>query len=375
MVSKQVALLIDLDNPRVWNIARGVIKVANQNQWLLYGYGSMLQPIGELESWQGDGLIALIKSQVDMDRVLRLGLPTVDVAGAIFHSHVARVLNDDRAIGSAAGDHLLLGFFQSYAYCGIKGLEWAERREKGFRQSIAPYEVEKCYYESLGFWESAVASEALNTWLRNLASGTALLCCHDAAACKVSRACAQLGIVIPQQLAIMGIDNDEVLCELSHPTLSSIPLNVQELGVQAALMLEKLWLEASPKELLLPPLALELRQSTNIIHCQDRKMEMAMMHIRRCSCSGLNVSELLDHVHLSRRSLEQRFKKAFGLSPLQAITQVKIDKAKELLKDHRLPSQDIAQQCGYRSLGCFYTAFKRETGCAPLVYRDRLQQR
>ena len=375
MISKQVALLIDLDNPRAWKIARGVIQVANKNQWLLYGYGSMLQPLGELESWQGDGIIALIKSQEDMDRVLILGLPTVDVAGAIFHRNVARVLNDDRAIGSAAGNHLLLGSFQSYAYCGIKGLEWAERREKGFSQSIAPYKVEKRYYESLGFWESAASSEELKAWLRSLPSGSALLCCHDAAACKVSRACTQLGIAIPQQLAIMGIDSDEVLCELSHPTLSSIPLNVQELGVQAALMLEKLWAGESPQELLLSPLALELRQSTNIVHCQDSDMEIAMMHIRRHSCSGLNVSELLDHLQLSRRSLEQRFKKAFSQSPLQAITQVKIDKAKELLWDHRLASQDIANQCGYQTMGCFYTAFKRATGCAPLEYRDRLHQR
>lgn len=369
--NKRVALIIELDNPRVWNIARGVIQRAKRYQWDLFSYGSMFQPMGQWEDWTGDGIISLIKSERDAQPILAKNIPTIDVAGAIEHPSMSRVLNDDVQIGEKAAFHLRLGRFDQYYFCGVPHLQWSQRRHQGYQQGLKPLECKDSFWGNLEYWESPLSDPSLEAWLKTLPPSSALFCCHDAAACKVSRACHRLGISIPQDLALLGIDNDEVICELSTPSLSSIPLNEFKMGLEAADALKQWWKSGQPHDQLITPLEIVTRESTNIRHSPDHLMQKAMTIIQEKACQGMNVTELLAELDMNRRTLEQRFKKAYAMSPLQAITHTKCEHAKRLILGNHLKSRELAQSCGYQSLSCFMTAFKKHTGMSPKAYREQ----
>lgn len=321
-------------------------------------------------SWQSCHL----KSSDHLNEVAQLNLPTVDVAAAGEHPQICSVSNDDCRAGEWAGQHLLQGGFEHYYFCGVPELLWSQRRRDGFLKSISPMTFVDSFYESLSWWESTTSSDELAQWLSTLPKASAIFCCHDATAVKVSRACDQAGLAIPQHLAIMGVDDDDVLCELSRPPLTSIPLNVQEIGYRAAETLASLMDGEGGEAVFVSPMSVVERSSTQIYHCKDPLMVEIMQYIFQRSLEGINVANLLMTFGIQRRNLELRFKKAYGTSPLKAMSKVKINRALQLLKVGDLNTKTIAEHCGYQSLGAFHTAFKKFTGHTPTEMKHHLSQ-
>ena len=217
--------------------------------------------------------------------------------------------------------------------------------------------------------------EAIAQWLRALPKPAAIFTCYDAHGQRVLEACRRAGIAVPEEVAVLGVDNDEILCALSPPPLSSIKLNTQRTGWQAAALLALMMGgEKGPAEpQLIPPLGVVTRQSTEVLAVDDPPVARALHYIREHACEGIGVSDVLRHCPMARRTLEARLKTLLGRSPNEEIQRVQLNRVKELLTGTDFSLAEIAERAGFRHTEYLSVVFKRECGQPPSVYRQEQQ--
>ncbi len=373
---KRVALFMGLADTYEHGITRGIVKFAKAHvDWDLFGYGWMFRPFDAVEAWQGDGIIARVESVADAQRLRGLRCPVVDVAGAYTAPSFWAVVNDDEATGHTAGDYLLSCGFQRFAFCGVEGTGWSEKRARGFLSAVGKTDsAPSVFTQSLPWWESVSARGRLARWLLGLSRPVGLFACNDTAGLKVSGLCRELGIAVPEETAIIGVDNEDVLCEMASPSLSSIELDCEEIGYRAAALLNDLFVSNNgripPRRpvLVAPPGVVE-RESTRVYTSDDPLVQQAMRFIRLNSSKPLSVMEILKVVPASRRNLETRFKKATGRTLKEEIVRAHLSQARSLLRSTRLTMADVASQSGFTSVQRFYAVFRAAEKMTPGAYR------
>lgn len=373
-----IALYMGLNDYYERAIVRGVVRFAKQQpDWKLYGYGWMFRPLEALEQWKGDGIIARVESQQDADRLASLDIPVVDVAGAYVWSGFLQVNNDDYATGEKAARYLLSCGFKRFAFCGVENVRWSERRKQGFLDVLKTEHSEIAVFEeSLGWWESLENSEHLQEWIQKLTYPAAIFACNDTAGVKLTELCRKLEINVPSEAAILGVDNEDILCEISSPSLSSIELDCERIGFKAATILNGVLKarsveSAQKREMLIPPRDTIERESTKIFACDDVLVEKAVAYIRARATGGIKVTDILEIIPASRRNLENRFKKEVGRTLHEEIIRVRIEYAKALLKNTNMTISHIAGESGFGTVQRFYVIFRQSAGCSPAGYRDR----
>jgi LacI family transcriptional regulator len=371
---KRIALVMGLADTYEHGIARGVVRYAKgRTDWDLYGYGWMFRPFDALEVWQGEGIIARVESREQARRLARLSVPVVDVAGAYRVGSFATVTNDDELTGRRAGDYLASCGFRRFGYCGVSATGWSARRLGGFRQSVARIDASPAVFEeSLPWWESLDASGRLRTWLAGLRQPVGVFAANDTAGMKLADLCRDLGISVPDSLAILGVDNEDILCEMTSPALSSIELDCESIGYRAASVLDELMRNPgrpAAGALLVPPKEVMERESTKVFASEDPLVEKAMRFIRSHGTGRLTVGSILAAVPASRRSLETRFKKATGRTLREEIVRVRLAHARALLRTTTLTVGDVAAECGFGSAQRFHEAFRGAEGVSPGRYR------
>jgi LacI family transcriptional regulator len=357
-------------------IARGVVRYARTRPgWRLHGYGWMFRPLAALEHWAGDGIIARVESRRDADRLASLGLPVVDVAGAYVWSGFHRVTNDDPATGRQAAEYLSSCGFDRFAYAGVPGVGWSEGRKSGFAAAlgIQPRDL-PVFEESLPWWESR-AEGRLAAWVKRLRPPVGLFACNDTAGLKLTELCRRLAIRVPDDLAILGVDNEDILCELSVPTLSSVSLDLEGIGYQAAALLDHLLdrrrsggTRRAVSQAVGPRQTVE-RESTRVFTCADPLVEQAVRLIRARTAERLLVATVVAALPTSRRNLELRFRRAVGHTLHDEIVRVRLDRARTLLRSTQDRITDIALACGFGTPQRFHSAFRVAEGCSPARYR------
>ena len=364
-----------LDDYYEHGIARGVVRYAKrQTGWRLYGYGWMFKPLEDLEYWDGDGIISRVESAADAVRLRSLGLPVVDVAGAYTWAGFHEVTNDDYETGRQAARYLLSCGFKRFGFCGVRNTGWSDLRRRGFIDAVegkASY-IES-FEESLPWWERLENSEHLGDWLTGLSYPIGIFTCNDTAGVKLTELCRKLGIPVPEEVAILGVDNEDILCELSLPSLSSIELDCDRIGLQAAAVLDSILAGDSEEKfapLLIPPKEVIERESTKIFACDDPIAKQAIQYIRSHATEGINVADILNVVPASRRNLEIRFKSEIGRTLHDEITRVRIDHSKSLLRSTDMTVAYVAGESGFGTLQRFHAIFKTYTGMSPAVYRN-----
>jgi len=393
-------------------IARGIVRFARgRSDWDLYGFGWMFQHMGSLEGWEGDGLIARIESGRDADRLAARGLPLVDVAGAWPRPGFNQVCNDDAATGRLAGRHLRALGFPRFAFCGVTRVGWSRARREGFRQAVGAGTAGlPVFEESLPWWEHVHRSERLESWLAALRTPVALFACNDTAGLKLAAACRSVGLAVPRDVAILGVDNEDILCELCVPPLSSVMLDCERIGFNAAEHLAALLdagvahgvtrpasrgsrragkeprragdtsrrgaprtprgsIASRDQPVRIAPREVVERASTRIVASADPLVERALTVIRSEATGGLTVTALMKATPSSRRGLETRFRAALGRSIHDEIVRVRIEKARELLRGTTLTIAAVADESGYGNAQRFHEAFKRSSGMTPGAYR------
>jgi len=371
----KIALCMGINDYYEHGIARGVVRFAKEQDWRLEGYGWMFGRLDDIAGWDGDGIITRIESSEDADLFAGLGIPLVDVAGAYSRSAFHQVNNDDYLTGRRAGEHLTERGFINYAFCGVENVGWSEKRKAGFADAVDSAEL-PVFERSLEWWEMLDRSESLNDWLQSLPLPGAVFACNDTAGVKVTSVCRKLGIPVPGGLAILGVDNEDILCELAKPALSSVQLDCEEIGYRAAELLESLMRRkrtgsAYLSEILVRPKGIAERESTRIFVSSDHLIGDAVNYIRTNAQAGLDVPEVSSYLNVSRRTLETRFRKILGRTVHEEIIHARLAFAENRLISSDITVEAAALEAGFGSVQRFHARFREKNKMTPGEYRMR----
>ena len=286
--------------------------------------------------------------------------------------------SDHRAIGGLASEHLLERGFRHFAVCGFTGHAWSRRRLAGFQEALLHRTGLTCQvYESpwggrhAHPWEQEQSH--IGDWLRSLPQPVGVFACNDARGQHVLDACQRVNLSVPEEVAVIGVDDDVLLCELCDPPLSSVAPNPERVGYEAAALLDRLMAgeKPPPAHVQIEPLGVTTRQSTDVLAIDDPHIAAAVRYIRDNACRGATIRDVLQQVPLSRSVLEQRFRKYLRRSPKAEIRSVQFKRVKQLLVDTDLRLERIAELAGYEHPEYLSVVFKRETGQTPGQYRRR----
>jgi LacI family transcriptional regulator len=375
---REVALLIETSNGYARGILTGIIAYMREHEsWSVYlgEHGRGDDPPRWLRRWRGDGVIARIENERIASAVVESGLPAVDVSAARKVSTLPWVETNDRAIAEAGAKHLLDRNFRHLAFCGDDRFNWSRWRSEHFQRLAALAGVTCSVYQpsarALRDWDAT--EDEIGQWLLTLPRPFGVMACYDIRARHVLDACRRVGLAVPDQVAVVGVDNDAFLCDLSEPPLSSVAPDTRRTGYEAAALLDRLMTGREKQRgqaIFVDPLGVVTRRSTDVFAVGDADVSSAVHFIREHACNGIAVKDLLERVPLSRRVLEGRFRKLLGRTPHDEIVRVRFERVRQLLRETRLPLIDIARRSGFRNAEYLITAFRREFGMSPSVYRE-----
>ena len=383
MPRKSVALLIETSNGYARGLLEGVIAYTKEcENWSVHltEQERGAPPPAWLQSWGGDGIIARIETDGIGRQLRKFGVPVVDLSAARHIKGVPWADTDDHAIAQLGIEHFAERGFKHVAYCGDPGFEWSKKRGEYFQQ-LAEQAGCLCYeHQSLprydGSFHPLSEMRRLVKWLRELPRPVAIMGCYDFKAQQVLDACRQLNIAVPEEVSVLGVDNDRLICELSEPRLSSIIPDTKRTGFEAAELLSRMMsgeIVATEQPLITQPLGIQIRESTDTLAIEDENVARALQYIRRHATANIRVSDVLRNVSLSRRALEHRFKKWLGHTPHEEIQRVRMNRIKELLSETQLSVHDIASRTGFEYGEYMAAVFKRETGLTPSEFRSQIQ--
>jgi LacI family transcriptional regulator len=367
--------------PWLFNVFRGI-------------YGHSTKFLSKwFKEWEPDGIIGQIYDN-RLAKVYRsTGKPVVELFESRAHSEFPRVLPDDVALGRLAARHFLERGFRNFAFFGVPWMLWSREREAGFREEIervlqGPPAASNDRRPRGGFTFSSFASlpatraarrhvaRGMASWMAELPKPVALLAANDLWGSELIQAARSLELHVPDDVAVLGVDNDELLCELSYPPLSSIRLGAEQVGRTAVGLLEQMMrgkkVKSEPARI--PPMELVTRQSTDTLAVEDTEVAAALRHIRLHATEGISVKQLMEEVTMNRRTLERRFNSIVGHTPLEEIRRVRLERARVLLQTD-LPIYQVALQSGFATPEYLATSFRQAEGVTPTAFRRRFGPR
>ena len=318
--------------------------------------------------------------------VRKLGVPVVDVRQRYRIERIPAVNTDDAMTVALALDHLRERGLQQFAFCGFAGANYSRDRSAHFRARLAADGRESFVYEgrptsgtldTTSVEESEIDAEAaLGDWLESLPRPIGIVAANDIRAQQVLSVCRQRRLLVPEEAAVIGVDNDEVLCELCDPPLSSVQPDVRGIGYQAAAILDAMMRgeDAPPETVCLPPLGVVVRRSTDVLAIADRQTATALRLIHEQACRGISVQDVVRQLALSRSTLERKFAASVGRSPKDEIERVRLERIKQMLTETRHPLRVIADRTGFPFPEYLNTFFKHHTGETPAAFRRRMEQ-
>ncbi|MEP4078327.1 substrate-binding domain-containing protein [Haloferula sp.] len=333
-----------------------------------------------LHDWEGDGILARIESAEMAATIHSLGIPAVDLRCWKGIPGAPQINTDDEAVVRMAIDHLRHQGLDRFAFCGFEGADYSVRRLGWFRELMSGQESEPPVYESEGSRrpttigqesKGMLDTEGVTSWLKSLVKPIGLVACNDIRAQQVLQCCADAGIAVPDDIAVIGVDNDEVICGLCHPNLSSVDPNTHQIGYDAAALLDRMMNggEVPTGEVLVPPNRVMVRGSTDVVAIEDRTVAAAYRYLREHACEGISVEDVVKTVPISRRSLERRMRHYFGHSPSELIADVRVARIKQLLEETDFPLKRIAGLAGFTHDEHMAVFFRKQVGDPPGKYR------
>jgi LacI family transcriptional regulator len=374
---RKVALLIETSNTYARELLHGVRTwLREQKPWSIR-FSEQARGAGVpgwLVGWKGDGIIARVTTRSMAAALRKTGLPVVDVAAALPEPVFPRVATDSRAATRLALDHLTERGFRHFAHCGDERFWWSALREQFFSEQVRAA-GRSCAVFRLGRTRSGSDAEQgeLIAWLRGLPKPVGILACYDVCGQQLLEACVEAGLAVPEQVAVIGVHNDELLCDLCEPPLTSVIPNARRAGYEAASLLARLMEgERVPVEArLIEPVGVAQRLSTDVIAVDDAKVSAAVRFIQAKADTGIDVSDVLRAVPMSRTLLERRFKALLGHTPHEHILRTRLTRVQALLIETDLPVSLIAERTGFEHSEYLSVAFRRKTGQTPSAYRKR----
>jgi LacI family transcriptional regulator len=380
----KIALLINPSRQYTRGILSGIAEYARlQGLWTFYRpleyrerqSGRRLRAV--LEALEPDGI--LMREPEEMDAIVGMGVPIVcfpytreTIDG------VANVITDHRAISEVGAGHLLSLGLRHFGYCGLDDWWWSRRRRNHFREEVGRHGFEVDVYQlpsapSQRSWDQELPR--IGRWLRGLAKPVGIMTCNDDRGGLVIEACKLEGLKVPDEVAVVGVDNDALICDLCSPPLSSVASDLQRIGYEAARMLDQMisGQEKGRPTLCIRPTHVAARQSTDVLAIGDGEVVTALRFIRRSGRLNIGVQQVVEHTRLSRRALEQRFRSVLGHSIHDEIERVRIELLMRLLVETRQPLAEIAQMLGFSDASHASRLFRKVKGISPMTYRRQYQ--
>ena len=337
-----------------------------------------------INRWKWDGIIARVKTPAIARAVRRGGSPVVDLFGSLPEFDFPYIRSDDTAVGRMAAEHLLDRGFRRFGFCGYNGTDWSDLRRQGFEKRVAEAGLPCQTFENPAQSRSADSPEyeehgaryekELQRWLESLPKPVGIMACNDSRGRQVLNCCRASNLAVPDDVGVIGVDKDEILCELSDLPLSSVILNAQQIGYEAAALLDRMMAgkaTGGAQSILVKPLGLATRRSTDVLAIEDRQIATVLRLIREHACEGVNVPFLAKEVGLSRRALERRLARVLGRSPNAEILRVRLDHVCRLLTESDFPLTEVAERTGFEHAEYLHRLFKRKFGVTPGEFRKR----
>ncbi len=336
-----------------------------------------------IERFDGDGIIADFDDPAVADALALSRLPVVAVGSsyddaAQYPADVPYIATDNDKLVSLAYTHLIGAGLPNFAMYSLPVAEenrWAQQRELAFTKLLAADGLDASVYRGLPtsapVWNHAI--EQLTQWLHSLPKPVGVIAVTDARARHLLQACLSAGIPVPEQVAIIGIDNDPLTRTLTRIPLSSVIQGTEEMGHTAAHLLHQMLGGARfpGRRILVPPVGINVLESTRHEPLTSPHVMRARHFIRQYACQGIKTEQVADYVGVSRSSLEDYFRRELQCTVHQEILRHKLDAAKALLASRDVTSAEVAIRCGFTSLQYMYAVFRRELGCTPREYQER----
>lgn len=381
---RRVALVVETSRAFGRGVIRGVAQYSRERgPWTIYftPHGLGDPPPGWLRGWSGDGILARIEDRRMAEAVRQTGAPVVELRGMLPDLGFPHIGVDNLAVVRTAVDHLLQRGVQQLAFLGYPrgGYPRMDERADCFVQVVhaagLPCNVfdhwpkRSCAHD----WERQQTRIA--HWIAGLPKPVGILGCSDDCGLQVLDACRRAGVSVPEQAAVVGVDNDEYLCMLSIPPLSSVDILPQHIGYQAAALLDRMMAGAAPAALRIrtPPGPVVVRASSDLLATADQAVVAAVRFIRAHACDRIKVADVARSAGLSPTALETRLRRTLGHTVYQEIQRVQIDAVRELLAETDLPLKQIARRCGFKYPQYLSRVFRQATGRTLTEYRKQMR--
>jgi LacI family transcriptional regulator len=343
--------------------------------------GDYKQVVPKMKQWGGTGIIARIPDWRMAEAILKANVPTIALGLTDEQmrpdsplSQLSEISSDPVQVSRLAAEHLLARQLTHFAYVGSEDRAWSSRRAEAFIELIAARGFEVHLYQQPKRLQDRVwerEQEFLVRWISQLPTPIGLFACDDDRGREVLEACSVAGLHVPEDVAVVGVDNDEVFCELSNPPLSSVSVNAKSAGYQAASLLDAMMSGRvrKPQRIIVEAIDVVTRRSTEIIEVEDADIVAALQFIRRHQGRDISVDDVVEEVAVSRRHLEKRFRATIGRTVLEEIQLVRLERAKRLLLETTYSVSKVASLAGFGSVGYFVQLFHKRVGKTPLKYR------
>jgi LacI family transcriptional regulator len=376
-----VAALVGSHRQFYRDVLRGVGDYAGRHgRWSICSEPTLFLEAGILSAIKHlpprcEGVIALVTRDDEFAELRRRGLAVVNLSSVYTHPDLPTVVPDHAALAAAAMGHFRERGLRQFAFCDLEASSWV--RHRPFEQAVMAAGFQ-CHRFAVaerhqGDWRTGRDAVRLAAWLEQLPKPVGILAHNDIRGRQLIDIAGERGIAVPEEICILGVDNEVPHCELCFPTLSSVDTDAARIGYEAAVLLDQqLAGAAAPTApMRVPPRGIVSRGSTDVRVTADPVVSLAMGYIHEHAVEGIDTHDVVRAVRASRSMLAKRFQQTLGYTPHEAIVRARLEAARALLSGTRLTVEVIAGRCGFRHGEYLTAVFRRRFGTTPRAYREQ----
>ncbi|MFO0788434.1 MAG: substrate-binding domain-containing protein [Pirellulales bacterium] len=366
---------------------RGIVRYARlHGPWSFYVTpGDFQQALPRIQLWGGAGIIARVETKDVAEGLIKSGVPTIilDVEPKLVEevpnlTQLSEVRSDSEGAARIAAQHLLERGFENFAFIGRRGRVWSDIRCEAFEKSVRSFGFDPHIYtqprkQADRIWEREQSS--LSAWIEDLPKPVGIMACDDDRGHEVLEACRLAQVNVPEEVAVIGVDDDDLFCELAEPPLSSVAFNAEHGGYRAAQLLDQMMQGRiqTPQKLIVEATQVNPRRSTDVKVFDGPEVSAALSFIHRNRSRDFTVDDVASAVGISRRNLEVKFRKSVGRTILSEVQRIRLDHVKRMLRETDLSIPRIAEASGFNSASYLTQVFRKDFGIAPVKYRSKFR--
>jgi LacI family transcriptional regulator len=386
---RQVAVLVDFSRSYGRGLLTGVAKfVREHHEWSVQSEEWRWTDATPawFKHWKGDGALAWVETPELADTARALGVPVVDVRGSVPNCGLPLIATENKTVVGLVAEHFIQRGFRHYAFCGFVGANYSDQRSRLFQERLAEAGFECALYSPPETSRDAqvielekrglLFQEHLSHWLKSLPKPVGVMACNDIRGHQIVNACRRANLSVPEEVAVVGVDNDEIFCELCDPPLTSVALNTVQIGYEATALLERIMAggKSPDQPIRLPPLGIVTRRSSDVLAMSDRQLAAGTRYMREHAFQGININDVARAAGMSRRVFERRFVAQVGRAPKAEILRLRLEQVKDLLAGTDWTLAQIAERTGFKYSEYLHTVFSQKVGLSPGRFRARVKQ-